>query len=242
MSSRARCTAAGGLALLLLAACGGDAEEAEAGPAAEAPRAPGGGAAAAAAPSTAEPWVDPEPPDAQARAVAAVAEAWNADKTSRLAMKIQPLVDRRSGIAGFRSEVAADGVPLNARLARLGAEISDTEVIIRLPGSVLFDFDSDTVRSDAEPVLAEVASVLAAYARRPARIEGHTDSIASDAYNLDLSRRRAESVRTWLAAHGVAAGRLSTAGHGEARPVADNGTAAGRQRNRRVEIVIAAED
>ena len=239
MSTWARCTAAGAL-VLLLASCGGDTEEAEAGPAAETPRAAGGGSAAAAA--AAAPWVDPEPPDAQARAVAAVAEAWNADKTSRLAMKIQPLVDRRSGIAGFRSEVAAEGVPLNARLARLGAEISATEVIIRLPGSVLFDFDSDTVRSDAEPVLAEVASVLAAYARRPARIEGHTDSIASDAYNLDLSRRRAESVRTWLAAHGVAAGRLSPAGHGEARPVADNGTAAGRQRNRRVEIVIAAED
>lgn len=73
----------------------------------------------------------------------------------------------------------------------------------------------------------------------------HTDSIASEAYNLDLSKRRAESVRAWLLAHAANAAnaadakRLTTTGYGESRPVADNATAAGRQTNRRVEIVIA---
>jgi len=70
------------------------------------------------------------------------------------------------------------------------------------------------------------------------RVEGHTDSVTSDAYNQQLSERRADAVRTWLESHGVAAGRLTTVGYGESKPVADNGTVAGRQQNRRVEIVI----
>jgi outer membrane protein OmpA-like peptidoglycan-associated protein len=70
------------------------------------------------------------------------------------------------------------------------------------------------------------------------RIEGHTDSVASDDYNQKLSERRAASVRAWLAAKGVEGGRLTPRGFGEAKPVADNGTAEGRQRNRRVEVII----
>ena len=116
---------------------------------------------------------------------------------------------------------------------------------IRLPGSVLFDFDSAAIRPDAEGALADVAAVVAGYPGRPVRIEGHTDSIASEAYNLDLSKRRTESVRAWLLAHAANAAnaadakRLTTTGYGESRPVADNATAAGRQPDRRVEIVIA---
>lgn len=70
------------------------------------------------------------------------------------------------------------------------------------------------------------------------RIEGHTDAIASDAYNQALSERRARSVSAWLTARGIPAARLTTRGVGEAKPVADNRTAEGRQRNRRVEVVI----
>ena len=192
-------------------------------------------------------WVDPEPPGAQAQAEEVVGAEWNRDKTtalsaaatSRLVMDLTTLVDSRTGIAGVGSAIAAPTTSLDDRLARLGAEQTATEVTIRLPGSVLFDFDSAAIRPDAERALADVAAVLAGYAGRPARIEGHTDSIASDAYNLDLSKRRAESVRAWLVAHGVAAKRLTTTGYGESRPVADNATAAGRQKNRRVEIVIA---
>ena len=109
---------------------------------------------------------------------------------------------------------------------------------IRLSGSVLFDFDSDAIRPDAERTLSEVAEVLQAYPGRPVRIEGHTDSIASDAYNQALSERRAAAVKRWLAARGVEAGRMTAAGFGESRPAADNATAAGRQKNRRVEIVV----
>ncbi len=184
-------------------------------------------------------WEDPEPPEAQALAEQVVNAEWNKDKRIGLAMKILPLVNRTTGLAGFTSAVEGRTRSLDDRLAGLDAKVTDTEVTIRLPGSILFDFDSAAVRADAEPTLGEVAEVLKAYGERPARIEGHTDSIASDAYNVDLSTRRADSVKKWLGGHGVKASRLTSVGHGESQPVADNATAAGRQSNRRVEIVIA---
>jgi outer membrane protein OmpA-like peptidoglycan-associated protein len=191
-------------------------------------------------------WQDPEPPDAQARAISVVAAAFNQDKsalltdprTHQLAMRIGTLVDRTGRIGGATGELAKTEGSLDQRLDRLGAEVSETEVRIRLSGSVLFDFDSDAIRADAERTLSEVAEVVQAYPGRPVRIEGHTDSIASDSYNQALSERRAAAVKTWLAGHGVEAGRLATAGFGESRPAADNATAAGRQQNRRVEIVV----
>jgi outer membrane protein OmpA-like peptidoglycan-associated protein len=154
-------------------------------------------------------------------------------------MRILPLVDRRSGLEGFAQPIEARSRGIDQRLAELGAKVSGTEVTIRLPGSVLFDFDSAEIRPDADRVLGEVAEVLVAWSERAVRIEGHTDSIASDDYNLALSARRAEAVSRWLAEAGVADRRLSTAGLGETQPVADNATASGRQLNRRVEIVIS---
>jgi outer membrane protein OmpA-like peptidoglycan-associated protein len=243
-----------GSAFLLLAlhgGCGGGSDEARGGSEGSAagesraagPAAPG--ARSRVAPRTVE-WQDPEPPDAQAGAEAAVVASWNRDKTAplgdartaRLAMRIGTLVDRTGRIGGGSGRIARTEGSLDQRLDRLGAEVSETEVRIRLSGSVLFDFDSDTIRADAERTLTEVAEVVQAYPGRPVRIEGHTDSIASDAYNQALSERRAAAVKTWLAGHGVEAGRLATAGFGESRPAADNATAAGRQQNRRVEIVV----
>ena len=183
------------------------------------------------------PWEDPEPPGAQAAAEAAVGAEWNEDKTSRLQMKILPLVDRTTGIEGFGTRLAARETSLDDRLRRLGARVTETEVRIRLPGAILFDFDSAEIRADAERTLADVAAALRELSARRVRVEGHTDSIASDEYNQRLSERRAEAVRGWLAEHGVEAGRLTAAGRGESQPVADNSTAAGRQLNRRVEVV-----
>jgi outer membrane protein OmpA-like peptidoglycan-associated protein len=117
--------------------------------------------------------------------------------------------------------------------------VTETEVLIQLPGSILFDFDSANIRPDAHRALTDVSQVIKSYASRPARVEGHTDSVASDEYNQSLSERRARSVADWLAANGVERSRLVAAGHGEKKPVATNDTAAGRQRNRRVEVVIA---
>lgn len=232
-----------------LAACGflGGKEEAPATPAgggvqgagrvapvASAP--PAGGVAATAA--VGGPWVDPEPPGAQEIAEQVLSAAWNQDKVTHLTMSITTLVDTKTGLQGFRSAVAPDATSLDQRLARLGAEVTGTEVTIRLPGSVLFDFDSAQIRPDAERTLAEVAEVIKGYAKRPARVEGHTDSVASDDYNQKLSERRAAAVQAWLVGKGVEAARLTPRGFGEGKPVADNGTAEGRQRNRRVEVII----
>lgn len=254
MGTLLRAAVVGSAALLLAfnGACGG-AEEGEARGGSEgsaagesrAGRSAAAGAEAPFAPRTVE-WHDPETPDAQARAEAVVGAAWNRDKraalgearTARLSMRIGTLVDRTGRIGGGSGRIARTEGSLDQRLERLGAEVSETEVRILLSGSVLFDFDSDAVRPDAERTLSEVAEVLQAYPGRPVRIEGHTDSIASDAYNQALSERRAAAVETWLVDHGIESGRLTTAGFVESRPAADNATAAGRQRNRRVEIVV----
>ncbi len=91
----------------------------------------------------------------------------------------------------------------------------------------------------AAPVLAEVRDALLADAALRLRLVGHTDSAGSAAVNLPLSARRAEAVRTWLAANGVSPDRLAADGRGPDEPIADNGTEAGRALNRRVQATKA---
>lgn len=105
-------------------------------------------------------------------------------------------------------------------------------------GDVLFEVDSVRLRPGAARRLDALAGYLAAERGVQVRIDGHTDSTASDAYNLQLSRARAQSVAEALAAAGVEPRRLRVEGFGERQPVADNATAQGRQRNRRVEITL----
>ncbi len=99
-----------------------------------------------------------------------------------------------------------------------------------------FDVDSDTLRSDARPALDQLLAALNAVPTLAVTIEGHTDSDASEAHNLELSERRAKAVVTWLVDKGVAASRLNAVGKGEAEPIADNGSSSGRALNRRVEV------
>ncbi|OAN99024.1 hypothetical protein A8B75_19445 [Sphingomonadales bacterium EhC05] len=99
-----------------------------------------------------------------------------------------------------------------------------------------FDVDSDTIRRDAEPALNQIRVALASRPTMNIVIEGHTDSDATDQYNLDLSQRRAESVVAWLSDNGVSAEAITALGKGEAEPIADNGTLAGKASNRRVEV------
>lgn len=181
---------------------------------------------------------DPEPPDAQDRAEAVVHADFNRDKTTGLVMRITTIVGRTSELSGFSTAMAPREEKIEDTLSRLGAKVTDTEVRIQLPGSILFDFDSSEIRADAARTLGEVARVVRSYAQRPVRIDGHTDSIASDDYNRSLSERRARSVVEWLVANGVERPLLTAAGQGETKPVASNDTAGGRQLNRRVEIVI----
>jgi outer membrane protein OmpA-like peptidoglycan-associated protein len=101
-----------------------------------------------------------------------------------------------------------------------------------------FDFNRDVIREESEPTLREIAEVLRRNPDWKLSIEGHTDNVASDRYNLELSGRRAAAVKTALGTRfGIAGTRLTTVGLGESRPQDRNDTVEGRARNRRVELV-----
>ncbi|MFH1689392.1 MAG: OmpA family protein [Candidatus Eisenbacteria bacterium] len=103
---------------------------------------------------------------------------------------------------------------------------------------ILFDFDKATLQRNVEFNLVKIATILNQFAEMEILIEGHTDSIGTEEYNLDLSQRRAKAVYEFLASQDVDPNRMSWDGYGESRPVADNSTDEGRQRNRRVDLVI----
>jgi outer membrane protein OmpA-like peptidoglycan-associated protein len=119
-------------------------------------------------------------------------------------------------------------------------EIETTRLSLR--DMIHFDVDKATIKPESNHILDEIASILKAHGEiSHIRIEGHTDSTGSRAYNLDLSMRRASSVVRALTARGVPASRLEPAGYGFDRPVASNATALGRAKNRRVEFTILGE-
>jgi outer membrane protein OmpA-like peptidoglycan-associated protein len=104
--------------------------------------------------------------------------------------------------------------------------------------TIFFSFNSDQIREESEPTLKEIAGLLTKHPDWTLGIEGHTDSVASDNFNLDLSRRRAAAVKDALVKrYAVTAARLTTGGFGESRPKDTNDTLEGRARNRRVELV-----
>jgi len=122
---------------------------------------------------------------------------------------------------------------------------TETEVRIELAADVLFEFDKATLLPKAEDTLKKAAEFIRQRAAGTVRIEGHTDAKGDDAYNQRLSERRAESVRQWFVRSGLTSLRFSAKGLGETRPVAPNAKPdgsddpEGRQKNRRVEIVIS---
>ncbi|MGB2898550.1 MAG: OmpA family protein [Candidatus Acidiferrum sp.] len=103
---------------------------------------------------------------------------------------------------------------------------------------VLFDTGSYTLKPGAREKLAKISGIVLAHAGLSLQIEGHTDSVGGDDFNQQLSERRADSVREFLAEQGVAPSSITARGFGKTQPVASNDTAEGRQRNRRVELVV----
>ena len=128
----------------------------------------------------------------------------------------------------------------NERLGMTVQRLQNGGVKLSMPNGVTFAVDSDRVRGEFYPVLARVADILNEDDRSRVTVVGHTDSTGNSFYNLDLSRRRAENVAGILGRSGVNHNRLYTDGRGEEEPVASNETAAGRQANRRVEILLTA--
>ncbi|MGC3987115.1 MAG: OmpA family protein [Pseudorhodoferax sp.] len=127
---------------------------------------------------------------------------------------------------------------LQQEMAALQARQTDRGMVLTL-GDVLFDTGRAELKAGAFVTLDRLAQFMRDNPERMLAIEGHTDSTGSEALNLALSQRRAESVRAALVARGVDGGRITAKGLGKAVPVAGNDTAEGRQRNRRVEIVIS---
>ncbi len=115
----------------------------------------------------------------------------------------------------------------------------DNLLAISLKGDVTFDTASTNVRPGLYTEIDRIAQVLIGYPQTLIMVEGHTDSVGSEEYNMDLSYRRAAAVKDLIVGRNVARERVETVAYGETTPVANNETEAGRMRNRRVEIKIA---
>jgi outer membrane protein OmpA-like peptidoglycan-associated protein len=163
-----------------------------------------------------------------AQAEHSAAEVADAEQRARDEAAAREAAERRAG--DIERQIAAI------------TEVQRTErgLVVTLSGDVLFEFDRATLLPAAELKLRQLADTLKR-ASLGLTVEGHTDAIGSDAYNQDLSTRRAVAVRDYLLAQGVPADRLKVAGFGEGRPIATNTTDEGRAMNRRVEIIIETD-
>jgi outer membrane protein OmpA-like peptidoglycan-associated protein len=126
---------------------------------------------------------------------------------------------------------------LQSELADLNGRQTERGLVLTL-GDVLFEVDGTALQPGGQQQIARIAQAVQAEGGRPIVVEGHTDSTGSAAYNLDLSNRRAEAVRQALIAAGVPAEQIQARGLGQSYPVATNDSSAGRQQNRRVEIIV----
>ncbi|MDQ2944953.1 MAG: OmpA family protein [Acidobacteriota bacterium] len=106
---------------------------------------------------------------------------------------------------------------------------------------VLFDTGRYTLKPGAREKLAKISGIVLAHPSLKLDVEGHTDSVGGDAYNQTLSEQRAKAVQDYFVAQGLNSANVTAKGFGKTMPVADNNTAAGRQRNRRVELVVSGE-
>jgi outer membrane protein OmpA-like peptidoglycan-associated protein len=145
----------------------------------------------------------------------------------------------------LRQQAEKDKSDLRARLLQqLNAvlETHDTaRGLIANMGDVLFETGKYELKPEARERLARVSGILLAYSSLKVAIEGHTDAVGSDDYNQRLSEQRAEAVREYLVSQGVAAQAVTARGLGKTQPIASNDTPDGRQRNRRVELVLSGE-
>ena len=144
------------------------------------------------------------------------------------------------GIIGAQMDKQAKELKQNipgATVERVGEGIAVT-----FESGLLFDFDSDVIRSTAGSNLRNLANSLSKYPGSDLLIVGHTDQVGSATYNQSLSEKRAAAAANYLVAQGVKRSRVSTRGLGETEPLASNDTELGRQKNRRVEVAIYASE
>lgn len=148
--------------------------------------------------------------------------------------------DRARAAAGVAAEQAQRAAQLQKELEELSAKQTPIGMVMTL-GDVLFDVGKATLKPGAERSLDQLAEFLKKHPERKVRVEGFTDATGSAETNQQLSRQRAQEVRTELTSRGISPDRVEAVGYGESFPIASNDSAAGRQQNRRVEIVISDE-
>jgi outer membrane protein OmpA-like peptidoglycan-associated protein len=142
-----------------------------------------------------------------------------------------------AALLGRANSLEAQALPEHAADA---AHDTDRGLVLTL-GDVVFDAGKAKLQSSALTAIDRLAQLLSVYPERSVRIEGHTDSVGDAAANQELSERRAAAVREALIARGVEAARVEAVGLGATHPIADNGTESGRQKNRRIVIVLSGE-
>ena len=201
------------------------------------------GAAATAAAPDAEPEAEVE--------AEAVAKAEAKNEAGKHAGCMRPAAcQKRSHPDGCpHAKVTADKMKdaLKAAAKAIGgalvedATVVGGEMVLSFPEKVTFEFDRAALKPEFFPTLNALAESLKAQPRSTVRVVGHTDNVGTEAYNQDLSERRAATVKAYLEARDVAAGRLRAEGRGAAEPVADNSDSEGRAANRRVEITVTPE-
>jgi len=150
---------------------------------------------------------------------------------------------QKAQLEAQRTELEKQKAELLSRLQGALSTVAETKTtargfIVNLP-DILFDLNQATLKPEAKITIAKLSGIMLLMSELNVRIEGHTDSTGSAAYNQTLSQQRADSVLAFLIENGLAGSRMTAVGYGMDRPIADNATAEGRARNRRVELVIA---
>jgi outer membrane protein OmpA-like peptidoglycan-associated protein len=186
---------------------------------------------------------------ARSEALRARGEAQNAQQQQMSQAQIDSLQRHNAMIQqqsdSLRRAAEAANQQLNnalSQLRNLVTEITNLRetsrgIVISL-SDILFDVNRATLKPGAESNVRRIAAILQQYPDRQIAVEGHTDATGSDAYNQTLSEDRAASVRASLVAGGVPEGQITSRGFGKTQPVATNDNPAGRQQNRRVEIIV----
>jgi outer membrane protein OmpA-like peptidoglycan-associated protein len=163
-----------------------------------------------------------------------------AAETARQAAESQAQQAREVAAQSERDRVALRGQLRQQLNQVLETRESARGLIVNL-SDVLFDTGSATLKPGAREKLARVSGILLSHPELKVQVEGHTDSVGDQNLNQRLSENRADAVRSYLVAQGIASSAVTTKGFGQGQPVASNDTVAGRQQNRRVELVVAGE-
>ncbi len=173
----------------------------------------------------------------QAQAAAQQTQA-QLDQTKAAAEQTQAQLDQTKGLLAER-DAEARILRVQNELARIASTRSEQRgIIVTLSGGILFDTGKTSLKAGAKSTLTKIAKQLQTDPSLKIAVEGHTDTVGTAAKNQALSEKRANAVRDYLVSAGIPSDHITAAGRGEDAPVATNKTAAGRQQNRRVELVI----